>query len=443
MESGRLVSVAQVGPVSQVSGAGAHWWNPATWFARRPALPPPPSGASPYATSYPVGYDSGPVVLSITEALQVSHLWRAGNIIADSLADVPLEAFTVGSWTDDPLSSHSHATYTGTPPVLSKPEVDYPRTATINKMIWSLLIYGNAYLLTDVNTPIDHPDQVSQVWPLDPTRVTVLRNEQGYRYYRLLAGNERFVDYPESRVIHMPWVMYPGAEVGVGVLAAFGESGLRMAAALNTYIQNNLQESGVPSIVVTIDKMNVDQAEATEIKQQWLASLAGRRQPVVVPKIASVDHIPIDGKLTENYADLYNAVGLEISNITGIPAYLLNASIPGQSLNYSNVQSRQLEKIEGVTPWARRLEEGFSRCLPRTQRALFDMNLLARGETNTRYQSHKTALEAGWQTINEVRAKENLPPLDGGDVLPPPQRSPGPDPDPTADPTAPPGDEDE
>jgi phage portal protein BeeE len=35
----------------------------------------------------------------------------------------------------------------------------------------------------------------------------------------------------------------------------------------------------------------------------------------------------------------------------------------------------------------------------------------------TRFAAHKDALQGGWETANEVRALENLPPKDGGDEL--------------------------
>jgi hypothetical protein len=46
----------------------------------------------------------------------------------------------------------------------------------------------------------------------------------------------------------------------------------------------------------------------------------------------------------------------------------------------------------------------------------FNIEGLLRGDSKTRSEVHASALLNGWRTINEVRAIENLPPVEGGDV---------------------------
>ena len=46
----------------------------------------------------------------------------------------------------------------------------------------------------------------------------------------------------------------------------------------------------------------------------------------------------------------------------------------------------------------------------------FNLEGLLRGDTVSRFQSYQTGLQNGIYTINEVRAKEGLPPVEGGDV---------------------------
>ena len=46
----------------------------------------------------------------------------------------------------------------------------------------------------------------------------------------------------------------------------------------------------------------------------------------------------------------------------------------------------------------------------------FNIEGLLRGDSKTRAEVHASALQNGWRTINEVRAIENLPPVEGGDT---------------------------
>jgi phage portal protein BeeE len=53
--------------------------------------------------------------------------------------------------------------------------------------------------------------------------------------------------------------------------------------------------------------------------------------------------------------------------------------------------------------------------------AEFNTAGLERGDTKARNESYRIAAgragEPGWMTINEIRKLENLPPVDGGDIL--------------------------
>ena len=46
----------------------------------------------------------------------------------------------------------------------------------------------------------------------------------------------------------------------------------------------------------------------------------------------------------------------------------------------------------------------------------FNVEGLLRGDSKTRAEFYASGLQNGWRTINEVRALENLPPVEGGDV---------------------------
>lgn len=50
----------------------------------------------------------------------------------------------------------------------------------------------------------------------------------------------------------------------------------------------------------------------------------------------------------------------------------------------------------------------------------YNVDALLRGQQKERYEAHRNAIQAGWKTVNEVRAAEDLPPLPGGDELPRP-----------------------
>ena len=74
-----------------------------------------------------------------------------------------------------------------------------------------------------------------------------------------------------------------------------------------------------------------------------------------------------------------------------------------------------------LRPWATKDEQELGRklLLEREKGVLklrYNFDELLRGDTTARYAAYNTGLQGGWLTRNEVRRKEGLPPIDGGDV---------------------------
>ena len=103
----------------------------------------------------------------------------------------------------------------------------------------------------------------------------------------------------------------------------------------------------------------------------------------------------------------------QIARVFGVPPEMVGSDA-GNSLTYSNVESRALDFLRySVQPWLIRLETALSGVLPRDQFVRFNAGGLLRATTKDRYEAHEVALRAGFLTINEVRALEDLPPLEG------------------------------
>ena len=92
--------------------------------------------------------------------------------------------------------------------------------------------------------------------------------------------------------------------------------------------------------------------------------------------------------VTRSYAELKAAI---IRNQTG-----------------RNVSPATIKRQEQT---ARRVEQGLTELLPRPQYVQATRDALLRMTTIDRYAAHASAIGAGWKTVDEVRAIEDLPPL--------------------------------
>src|SRR5690625_6951542 len=105
----------------------------------------------------------------------------------------------------------------------------------------------------------------------------------------------------------------------------------------------------------------------------------------------------------------------EIARLFGIPSHLMLAVVEGNSQTYMNVADADLTFVRWtLTQYLREIEEAFTVLLPRGQSARFNLDAVLRPSTKDRYSTHKIALEAGFLTVDEVRAIEGYKPLPQG-----------------------------
>jgi HK97 family phage portal protein len=110
----------------------------------------------------------------------------------------------------------------------------------------------------------------------------------------------------------------------------------------------------------------------------------------------------------------------DLANAFGIPPYMIGA--PVDSNTYANVESRRMDLTTFTyLPWSARIEATLDAQFPRGTSLKVGLDALLRADTSTRYATYAVALDKGILTVDEVRALEDRPPLNGTvPVLTPP-----------------------
>lgn len=113
----------------------------------------------------------------------------------------------------------------------------------------------------------------------------------------------------------------------------------------------------------------------------------------------------------------------DISRIFGVPLYMINETEKSTSWG-SGIEQQSIGFVRyTLKPHLCRIEHELKRKLfKNTNRfAEFYTHALIKGDTKATNESYKISLggnqQPGWMTVNEIRKLENLPPLDGGDIL--------------------------
>lgn len=155
----------------------------------------------------------------------------------------------------------------------------------------------------------------------------------------------------------------------------------------------------------------IKRPSAQAAKDSWKQSRAGTRDIALLSN--GIKYSPI--LLTPEQAQFISSqklTTLQIARLFGIPASLMLAAVEGDSTSYSNLTQdlivmTRFSLMEDLSE----IEDALTSILPRGQVAKFNLDAVLRADTLGRYQAHKIALDAGFLSIDEVRAIEGLPPV--------------------------------
>jgi HK97 family phage portal protein len=109
----------------------------------------------------------------------------------------------------------------------------------------------------------------------------------------------------------------------------------------------------------------------------------------------------------------------EICRIYSVPPSLVQLET---QTTFNNVEQQNLQFARHtISPWAKRIEQEIDRKLIQSFErpdvySQFNMNDLYRGDLSARTNFYQQMLQSGVMSINEVRRKENMNPVDGGDT---------------------------
>lgn len=336
-------------------------------------------------------------------ASQVLTVFGCVTLISGAISTLPVDVQRTTDGRSAPVAN---------PPAwVEQPNPEMDRVSFVETAISHLLLDGNAYLLPMRSAG----GMVTEVWMAWPSSVQVTR-EAGRVVYRI-DGRV----YP-GEVVHVRgrWIDPVGRIKGIGPVEA---ARLNLSLALNEVEHGNRYYTNgvtVPTVITVPGEMTREQAMV--IRDLWVREHRGAKAwlPGVLTGGADVKNIGVNNKEAQ-FLEARNFSAAEIAGqLFLVDPSELGIAVQGTSLTYANTESRatRLARITFL-PWMVRLERAFTYLLPRPQRFRFNVDGFLRAELGTRYGSYKIGIDAGFLTIDEARALEDLPPLPAGQPAPP------------------------
>ena len=340
------------------------------------------------------------VAINSESAMTINAVFSAVSLISDTLSTLPMDAFIRTQGARYPLRPR--------PAWVLKPDVDTTREAFYGSAIVSLLLDGNTFIRIYRN----ESGQIVNLVVLNPTDVMIRRNGLGRVMYEVQGED---IMLSSDDVIFIPDVVRPGSLRGLSRVDTLKEN-FGLAKALEAYAAkffgSGTQTSGILEVPGSLTAEQAkDMQNAFDSRHRgW--SKAHKTAIVTGGAQYKATNVPND---QAQFLDSRRMAVEDVARAFNIPPHLLG--LPGTN-TYASVEQNNIAFVtHTLRPIAQKIEGALSSLLSQEtglEAAFVKISLdgLLRADMNSRTQSYSTLLQAGVYSINDVRAFEDLRPID-------------------------------
>lgn len=354
--------------------------------------------------------DAGEQV-SAESVLGLSAVWACVNLLSGTISSLPLMVYRRNASGDREVAKN-HPLYR----VLhDSPNYDQTAVDFWEFISASVELNGNAYAKIERSA-----GNVIGLLPIIPDIVSVRRLTSGAIEYRWSQDGKSFVETDQS-VLHIRG--FGGNPLGGLSTLHFGRNAFSLAKAIDRSAASTFKNGLRPSGVLTFEKwLTGDQRQIAEQKltEKYFGAMNSGR-PLILEggtKWEQLTILPDDAQMLESRGFSVE----EICRFFGVPPFMVGhtekssswgTGIEQQTLGFQKFTlRRRLKRIEQA------LEKQLLTVKDRSNGVSIEFNLegLLRADSTGRARFYQQMTSIGAMTINEVRALENLPPVEGGNV---------------------------
>lgn len=345
--------------------------------------------------------------------MELATVWSCVRLISETVSTLPFILYRSGpdgSRTvaqDDPLYRLLH----------DAPNADHTAVEFWEGVVLSLCLWGNAYARKEMMG-----DRLVALTPMQCDRVTVRRNREGareYVYRNALTLRQEVLS--EDDVFHVRGFGGAG-DMGLSPIS-FARQSLGTAMAADELAGSMFSNGARASGALTVDQVLTPE-QRQQVRDNILDPMIGSKNAGGVMVLeAGMKFVPMS--MTPEDSQFLQTRAFHVEEMCRwfrMPPGLIghtekSSSLPtaweGQMISFLTLTLR---------PYLQRIEQAVSRALipagkRRELKAEFAVEGLLRADSQARATFYQLMVQNGLMTRNEVRRKENLPPLDGGDEL--------------------------
>jgi HK97 family phage portal protein len=284
-------------------------------------------------------------------------------------------------------------------------------------MVAHILAWGNGYAEIVRNGY----GECIELWPITPDRVRV-EMKDGRLVYRIRVANQD-IYLPRERVLHVPGLGFDGF-IGYSVVALARKS-LGLGMALETFGSLYFGQGTHPGIVVGHPGKLSDQASKnlqSSLSTEY-GGLGKSHRLLLLEEGMKLEKIGIPPEDSQFLESRQFQIP-EVARWFNLPPHKLKDLTRS---SFSNIESEQISFLtDSILPWLVRLEQSFNMQIltPSDKeysgrgRLYYKHNAegILRGDAAARGTFYREMFNVGAMSVNEIREKEDMDPVDGGDI---------------------------
>lgn len=352
-------------------------------------------------------------------ALQIGAVYSCVTLLAEAVAGLPVSMFDRRQdGTRVPIMSN---------PVLSLVK-DQPNPVIDAAELWRtvmgwMLLRGNGYVYVQRNGS----GQPIGLWPLSPNAVEPRRLKEGARagqlVYQVSVDDEDWapVSQRDGLVDQTGMLHFRAFGLGVEGLSPIGlaRQSIGISFAAQQYMGGFYSRDASPGSHIEVPDELSDEA-FTRLEAQWRSLHQGfnnaHRLAILEggAKWASASLSPKDAEFIETQKFSRS----EIASMYGVPPHMIGDTDKSTSWGTGIAEQGIGFVTYSLRRWTNRLERVTRRLLAEesTERFRWNVDGLMQGDLKARYEAYAQGRQWGWLSVNDIKAKEDEEPVDGGDV---------------------------
>jgi HK97 family phage portal protein len=252
---------------------------------------------------------------------------------------------------------------------------------------------------------------------LNPAKVEIRKDKVGGVTF-IYEGEGKPLN--KNEILHIPDVVRPGETRGISRVTALKDN-FGLALALESYAARFFgQGASTQGIIEFPGNLTPDQAK--QLVDGFDARHKGFRKSHktgVLSGGAKYVNTSVENDKAQ-FIDSRRMAVEDVARAFNIPPHLLG--LPGTN-TYSSVEQNNIAFVtHTLRPIVQKLESAFTPLMMNepggsTAFIKFTLDGLLRGDANSRFSAYSVGLQAGYLTINDIRRLEDLPPVDGGEII--------------------------